>query len=143
MPTLNEVVADVQRIVRGVEGIRKAPDSPPEKLGVYPYSVCYPRSGDTNLEYGMIKGLHTIWLEIHIARKDMPRDTDRAMEYIKKVYSAIWEEYADSNSQFRDVLGGEGAIDNISYTFGVLNWLGIDTVGVRFFINGVKTQDGV
>lgn len=141
---IDKVVSAIQKIVRGIEGIREAPDTPPETITKYPYAVCYPRQGTYKLGAPpTLKGMHSIWLEIHMARKDMPRDIERTMKYIRIIPDAIFDAYRDSESDLKAAIGPMGTITEIEYNYGVLSWLGTDTVGIRFYLNDIKIQTAV
>ena len=142
MNSLQDIVDEIQGVVRDLENadgdvrIRKAPDNIPEDLAQYPFAVCFPREGYwTMTPSGMIQGMHTFWLEVHVARKDMPRDSRKVISLSKVIPEAIWSAYKDQSLTHLTVMS------QISYTFGVLDWLGTETMGFRFMIEGVKTQE--
>lgn len=136
MNSLQDIIDEIQDVVADVSGIRRAPDNPPEAMAVYPFATCFPREGYwTMTPSGMIQGVHTLWLEVHVARKDLPRDTETAIALSKSIPEAIWSAYRNQSFTHLKVM------QRISYTFGVLDWLGTDTVGFRFMLEGIKTQE--
>ena len=137
MATLEAAIAAIQTSIASISGIRSAPALPPEKMtaGVFPFVVAYPDTGTVEVNTpGEMKFLHNIVIEIHVARKDLPRDVDTLYPYAESVPNKI----------FTDVTFG-GAIQTfgaLSYTFGVLNWgdgdTAIQTIGFRWTMEDVK-----
>ena len=118
-------------------GIRKAPDSPPDKLSHYPFAVAYPGTGTiTKMSSGWKKGLHTIILEIHVARKDMARDVATLIDYEDSLMDLLW---TDSNSGLNSTVD---TITEVRFQFGALDYDDIPTIGWRFEID-LKIQDTV
>ena len=131
--TLQSAISAVQAIVGAISGIRKAPDYPPEQLNVFPFAVAY--SGGGNWTFGPAgdkRGLHNIVVEIHIQRKDLPRDVSTAMGYSDSIPNNLMK--SPTLSGTCDTFAG------ISYTFGALNYGETQTLGFRFTITGVKIQ---
>src|SRR5512139_3347037 len=128
--TLQAAIAKIQDIAGAVSGIRAAPEYLPETINIYPFLVCYAGSG--SYEYapaGVMKGLHNIILELHIARKDLPRDTEKAMPYADSIPLAIFHD---------PTLGGTvSTFGRISYTFGGMQYGDQMTLGFRFTLEGV------
>ena len=136
MADLQHAIAYVQDLMEQIEGIRAHPDYPPEQLNVFPFAVAY--SGGGLWEFGpggTRKGLHTIVLEIHVARKDLPRDTQAAMAFSDTVPNVLLA---------NPTLGGNvSTFGQIRYTFGPLGWGGEVTYGFRFFIENVKMETAI
>lgn len=138
MATLQQVIDQIQTQVRAVTGIRKAPDEPPEQLNYFPFAVCYARTGELRIgPPDLLHGVHEIWLEIHVARKDLARDVTAVMPYGDSVPDAIFGAYADGTFTTMDAMG------NIAYSFGPMAWGGVDTIGWRFRLQGVKVQNAI
>lgn len=129
MSTLQQAIANLQTIIGAIPGIRQAPDTAPEKITQFPFAVAYPESGSIDLRSGgWYKGLHTIVLELHVARKDLPRDIATAMPFIESIPAAL-----DANPTLN------GSVDTIvspvNYQFQELGWEGdVITLGFRFNI---------
>jgi len=138
MATLQKAIDQIQTEVGAISGIRAAPDEPPDQISVYPFAVCFADNGTYDIgPPEVMTGLHTITLELHIARKDLTRDVQKAMVYAKSIPNAIYKGFTDGN------LAAIATLSTIRYEFGALGWGGIDTLGFRFFIEGVKTQDAI
>lgn len=133
--TLQSAIQDVQATIAAISGIRDAPNYPPEDSAVYPFVVAYAGPGEfrTGEPAGQMKYLGSIIVDLHIARKDLPRDVEKAMTYHESIPNEILED---------TTLGG-----NIS-TCGPVSCSGIivmayggqETLGLRFTIENVKIQ---
>ncbi len=127
-------IAKAQELVAAAcTGIREAPDYPPEQMNDFPFLVAFPGTGTfTGGPAGMKKGLHAITMQLHIARKNLPRDVEQAAPYIESIVSALmvdpgWGGTVDSLNQ-------------IDYRFGPLGWgIGpgdpVNTFGVAFTLH--------
>ena len=129
-------IADIQATVGALTGIREAPDYPTDQTSVFPTSFCFAGSGEWKQQpAGSRTGLHTITLQIHWDRKDLPRDVTKALGFCETIPNAIMKDYR---------LGGtvDTVVDPITYTFGVLEWGGIQTIGWSFNIT-VKIMEAI
>ena len=130
---LQDAIDWVQDTIGGLEGIRKAPHEPTESIKVFPFSRAY--AGEGVIEVGAIgtdRALHSIVVEIHVARTDLPRDVAKAMPYVDSVPAAL---LADPT------LGGTvSTFGRIRYRFGPMGVGGEDTIGFRFWLEDVKVQ---
>lgn len=136
MATLQDAIDQIQAVVGAVSGIRKAPDEPPDQLNEFPFAVCMAASGSFRVgPPEIMQGVHTLVLEVHVARRDLTRDIQRLMPFAKSVPAAILAAYAAGTLTAVQVIGG------IRYELGALGWGGFETLGLRFWIEDVKTQD--
>jgi hypothetical protein len=130
---LQDAIAKIQSLVGAVSGIRAAPEYLPESINIFPYAVCYAGSGSYDFApAGVMKGLHNIILEIHVARKDLPRDTEKVMDYADSIPLAIMHDPTLSATV--------STIGRISYTFGGMQYGDQLTLGFRFTLENVKLQ---
>lgn len=113
-------------------GMKAAPDDPPDNLSVFPFSVAYPERGQIFGESGnLIRGIHVIIVEIHVARTILKEAVKLAKGYVEEFSAKI---VADPTLN--------GAVDNVlfeaeqqvTYEFGRLEWANTPTIGVRFHI---------
>jgi hypothetical protein len=133
---LQDVIDQVQAVVRAVSGMVKAPDEPPDQLNQFPFAVCYAGTGDLHIgPPEVMHGMHTLVLEVHVARRDLTRDVQRAMPFVDTVPAALFAAYAAGTLTALDAMG------HIRYEFRPLGWGGVATLGFRFWIDGVKVQD--
>lgn len=139
MATLQQAIDQIQDLVGALTDIRAAPDEPPERMNAYPFAVCF--AGDGAYHLGppdLMTGLHNIILELHVARKNLPRDISTAMGFAKSIPNAIFAGFVAGS------LPAISTFEQISYVFGTLpTWPDTPTVGFRFTIENVKTQDEV
>lgn len=138
MSIIQDIVDQLQTEVRGVAGIRAAPNEPPDSLKAFPFAVCHARSG--HYHYGttdVVNGIHEIWLEVHVARVGLARDVKAVMDFGDTIPMAIFRAYDAGTLTALETFQG------ISYEFGPMKWGDVLTLGFRFTIEGVKTQDGI
>jgi len=142
MATLQQVIDAIQDDLGALTGIREAPDEAPESMNLFPFVVVYPSSGEwrSDTPGGKI-GLHTLTVELHVARKDLPRDIQKAMAYSESIPNVLLKTVATVGGDLFD--GTIQTFDRITYTFGPLGWAGVDTLGFRFQIVGVKMQSNI
>lgn len=129
MPTIADAIDYIQTtIISNLSGIRKAPNRPPEKLSHFPYFVCFPQQGVIERDYsaGYQKENHTLIGELHVARKDLPRDVSGTIPFLRSITSALQDD---------PTLGGNvNNLGNIDYSFSTLNWSDEKTIGFQFTI---------
>lgn len=131
---LQEVVDELKNL----RDIRRIPDEPPENNDVFPFAVVYPISGIfQKIGAGFMTNLHNINIELHVARKDLPRDYAQVVDLLDRIPNQL--EIGLESGRFSSVTTWE----NITYTFGPLSWAGVDTLGVTFTMNNTKLLDTV
>jgi hypothetical protein len=138
MATLQEAINQIQAEVKAISGIREAPEVPPEGMDHFPFAICFARTGEYTIgPAGVMTGMHTIVLELHVVRKDLTRDIPAAMKYAKSIPLAILV------ALMNRTLTAISTMERIRYEFGPLGWGATETIGFRFYIDGVKTQDTI
>lgn len=142
MATLQQVIDQIQADLGALTGIRGSPDEAPEQINQFPFIVCYPISGEWRSDIPGAKiGLHTIGVALHIARKDLPRDIQKAMAYSESIPNALLKVVATTDGdRFNSTIE---TFDRITYTFGSIGYGGTETVGFVFQILGVKMQSNI
>lgn len=136
MASLQDAIDAVQDIMGALTGIKAAPDEPLEQFSQFPFAVCYADHGEWDFgPAGDRKGLHTLVLELHVARKDLPRDIAAAMAYSDIIPNALLKD---------PTLAGTVStiVGPLVYTFGPMGYGNADkpnTLGFRFMIT-VKMQ---
>ena len=142
MATLQQAIDAIQDLMGALTGMRSAPDEPPEDMSVFPFCVAYASDGTWGGFGGAggKKGLHTIIVEVHIQRSDLPRDVAAAMAYSESVANALIGD---------PTLAGtvDTIVGDITYTFGGLGWAQApgslpNTIGWRFQLV-VKQQSAI
>lgn len=133
--TIDDAVAALQTIVGAISGIRSAPDEPPERAAAFPFIICHQSTGTFETETAndgtdtAVKGLHTIVLQLHVARRDLPRAYAKAIPYPELIKNVIFKQANLTLSGTIDTI-----VSEISYTFGDLEYGGVDTLGYIFQI---------
>lgn len=76
--------------VRGVSGVRAAPNQPPDKMTIFPTAICYPGPSTFNLDNAATKRkLVTIVLELHVAYKSFGQDYEVLLPFADSVTDAL------------------------------------------------------
>ncbi len=126
--SLSDAIKQVQVIVSGISGIKKAPQYPPEKMSEYPFAIAFPGNGTfTPDASGTKRGLHTITLEVHTARKNMAQDIAAVIDYGESVSSALL-----NNLRLNSTVD---TINGVGYQFGPLGYDTVPTIGYTFSID--------
>ena len=136
MATLQDAIEHIAHVIGGIDGIRSAPAYPEEQLNVFPFAATYPGEGEASFGVaGERLNLDTIIVELHVARKDLPRDMEKALPYVDSIPNEIMDELLDNK-----LSATVDTFESITWTFGALNWGGQETLGFRFTINGIKRR---
>lgn len=108
-------VAEIQRVVGLLEGMRAAPDAPPEQINVYPFALSYIGQCEVSKSsaHHTIR-IFTIVTEIHVARKDLPRDIAKLNAYPTSVPDALWAD-PTLGETVDTLLSCQGAITPMEY----------------------------
>lgn len=128
--TLAAAIADIQSKALTLSGIKAAPVNPPESANVFPFVVSYARSGEFAPGAGWANFHHTIYTELHVSRQILSVAIETVLPYAESFAGVI---LADPQ-----LSGTVQEVRAVRYTFGRLNWNGIDTIGYRFEID-IKT----
>ena len=134
MSTLQDAIEAVQDAVLSVSGVYNAPDSPTGVTGgSYPFVLTTADVGEWAFGApGEAKGLHSIRTELHFPFKGLAWTIEKCMEYSDNIPLALMKD---------STLGGViDTFESISYTFGPLGYMGIDTIGFAWTLNNVKIR---
>ena len=132
---LKDAVAEIIDELQTISGIRRVPDEPPENNDQFPFAVVYPLTGlYTQGPAQLMKGLHSVNIELHVARKDLPRDYATVMDLIDTIPWELMKLLNDGGYSNLATIG------QIEYTFGPLEWSGVQTLGVTYTIQNVKVE---
>jgi len=134
---LKDAIDEILDEIRTIKEIRRVPEQPPENNDVFPFVVGYPSSGVYTGRPNYMRGLHNIAIELHVARKDLPRDYSKVMDLIDEIPYQLQKLQVDSGYSTVITFG------EIEYTFGVLEWAGIETLGVTYIINTTKLETAI
>lgn len=131
MSGLAAAIAEIQRIARGLAGIKEAPDEPPESMAQFPFVVTYPASGQVFPETaGARQDVATVFTEIHLSRQLLPRAVADALGYHESFPSALIAN-PTLNGQVSTI------VFPVRWSFGFLAWGGEKEahIGFRFEID--------
>jgi len=133
--SLTAAVTQLQTIASGLTDMRLAPNYPPEQANAFPFAISYIESGrleSTRLGKILSDGFHVLATEIHVARRDLPTAIESAEGFLALFLTALQADPA--------LDGNVLAIDAMRYTFGALQYGGVDTIGYRFLLD-VRTDE--
>ena len=126
-----EIVEEIQTI----SGIRSAPEVPPESTDLFPFVVTYPGAGNYHQgPFKVMTALHNITVELHVEKKDLPRNFGTVMDLIDVIPYELMKLLNASGFSTISTFG------NIEYSFGTMSWNDVETIGVRYTITDVKVQ---
>ena len=136
MPTtidLQAAIASVQTTIAAISGIRQAPATPPEDATSFPFVVAYAGAGEFMgaSPASSLKYLGSIIVDLHLARKDLPRDVAKVMTYHTSIPNAILNDITlGGNLDMCGPVACSGLI--------VMQYGDQETLGLRYTIQNVK-----
>lgn len=140
MARLDEAIDQVQTYIRAISGIRAATNVPPDQINIFPFVVCFPFQGVYEISPALVKkGLHTIIIDIHMARRDLARDVEAVDEYIETIVNTLMSKLINDNRWNNKI----STFDRIRYEFKEFKYGGQPTIGYRIFVEGVKQENAV
>jgi hypothetical protein len=120
MADIKTAIINLQDDLRTIAGMRDAPYEPPDNIQHYPFCVVYPSgaTGTIGAPAGQYRIVYELIIEVHVARKDMPRDYSKTAQHLENVMSKLLAE---------PTLGAQGTIvtefgDTISAQWGVMQY---------------------
>ena len=129
--SLVTAVARVQVLAGQLAGIKQAPTSPPEQTSMFPFAVSYARTGtETPQSDGWSVSLHTLVCELHCQRTVLGLAVAQALP--------MYEAFAVAVLADPKLAGTVQTVNQLRYTFGQLEYGGVQTIGFRIEID-VKT----
>lgn len=133
--TIEAAITNLQSKLLGLSGMKSAPDKVPEGTGPFPFGVSYERKGELSSHSAAFGDeLVTLFSEIHVSRAMLSAAIVQAMSFRDPFLKAVIND---------PTLGGSIAtIRDVRWSFGVLQWGGVETLGYRFEID-VKVQVSV
>lgn len=126
---LQDLCDQVAAVLGAVEGIRRATGQPPEQISEFPFVDVYVMGATWEpVPNGTLKAMVTLNIDLHVARKDQPRDAVTLNRFLYGVVNALYKAQRDT------------AIPALSAILGTTSQLsvfatnaanGYDTVGYR------------
>ena len=138
MGELADAIAQVQKYIRALNGIKAAPTNPTDAIGGDVFSICYPGTGRHEFgATGVRRGLHSLTIELHAIRKDLDVTIATLLPFGDSVPNLLMDKLLNDSKW-------NGTIDtfeSISYAFVALgDYGGAPTSFWKFTVNGVKIQ---
>lgn len=139
MATIKNAIQEIVNELKNLRDLREVPDAPPESNDRFPFAVVYPAAGEfQKLSAGFMVNLHDINIELHVERKDLPRDFNRIVDIFDRIPNQLEE-------------GLEAGRFSAITTWGTIiyigtdpmSYAGVDTLGVIFTMEDVKLLDTV
>lgn len=134
--SLSDVLTGMVNALRGMDGLVRAYDNPPEALTEFPCLVVYAWRGEQKvISYGFGQSFHTIRVEVYLSRTLLPQAHTAALPWPKRIMDAM---AADQR------LGGacDAIVWPVSYQVGALSYGSETFLGVRYEIR-VKVDEEV
>lgn len=147
LATLDTVIRQIRDDLRTMPHLRDLPDGVPDALNDYPICIVYPSSGawrlgshSGDLGRPMRWGQHTIRVELHVARKDLWRDTERIMWFCDTLPDYLFsgfkrDTYGGSVVTLGDTRQATSSAYPMRYQVLEMGWGGAQTLGWRWEID--------
>ncbi len=124
---LNAIIQIQTAFVANIPGLAQVPEMPPEDAGAFPFLVTFPQTGTHSWRAaGQRVDIHTIAIELHVGRKDLPLDIRKALHYAELIPGAL--KTAEIAGEVSDVM----LFEEGNYLFGPMLWGGVETVGFHW-----------
>lgn len=133
MQDINDAVTYLQTLAGDIAGMRQAPEDPPEQAS-FPFCVSFVSGLISSVQpsFGSQINLYEITTEIHVARKDLPRDYAGIKGFAVSFPAAVWGDY---NKNQKALNGAVSTINTIAGSLQPSQWGGAETLAWVF-----KTQ---
>lgn len=130
---INAAVTYLQTLIGGLDGMRQAPANPTEQAQ-FPFAVSYVSALVNSVQpsFGHQRNDYEITTEIHVARKDLPRDYAGIKEFGVTFPQLVWGDLNENSAALN------GCVDTINGINGQLvpsEWGGVQTLAWSFKIN--------
>lgn len=136
--SLQDAIYEIQSAIRTVQGVKSAPNEPPDNTESYPIAVTVPGNGTYMVEsHGSQRGLHNVEIQLHVKRKDLPIDMRTATPFIDRIVDKLFFERQASNFSTFDTFG------DITYEFTTFKWGEQGTLGYVITLNDLKIRDTI
>lgn len=144
-----EIEAAVQAglaILRSIDGLRNAPDYPPDNPHAYPVLVGAASEGVWITEsYGQLHALHTLRIGFYTTRQNLPKDMVTIMPFGEKAKDKL---LSPTVGDWDGTISGYGN-EPLSYTFGdieyypglfLIGWTLSHQIKIRYIWNTTTEQ---
>lgn len=132
--TLEKASDALISLIADVQGMKAAPEKPPEKMSFFPFAVAWPMEGTLKANTpGEYRNIASLRLEVHVGRVDLPVAVDSVYPFLERVADVL---FLPANVTLNDTVDTL-LLDDVLWTFGELNWgAGAETatIGFRFTV---------
>lgn len=119
---IEDAVEEVRTLLDEIDGLYVPAGHPPDSITQYPFAIISPGVGEWTGGLGNQKNaVHTISIEIHQGRTDLPRDITAVIDYGEDVANKLL-----ANQTLNSTVNG---IETIRYVFGPLGYGSTQTIG--------------
>lgn len=139
---LQDVIGKMVAKIELISGIKGADEYLPEALPTADnWVVCY--AGPSNFvggnPAGSMTALYSVIIEIHTPRASLPSAVSKVMGFFDDIPNALFDELFDT--KFTSTCSTIGNIESTGVIS--MEYAGIQTVGIRYTVQGVKLQTTV
>ena len=139
---IQDVIERMADKIDAITGIKSTSDYLPEQLpSVENWVVLYP--GETRFIGGQPAGymtaLYSVVIEIHTPRKVLPQSIKKIIGYYDDIPAALFEDLFDG--YLNNTVSTLGEITSTGLI--AMQYAGIDTIGFRYTVTGIKLQTAV
>lgn len=139
---IQDVIERMADKIEAISGINGASDYLPEQLPeVENWVVLYP--GNTRFIGGEPAGymttLYDVVIELHTTRNTLPQAIKRIIPYFDDIPNALFDDLF--NGYMNGTVSTIGEITSTGLV--AMNYAGIDTIGFRYTVTGIKLQTAV
>jgi hypothetical protein len=87
---LKKAVTGIIDAMSTINGMHVPSDGmPPESINVFPFAVCFPFNGQTDIEATFAKDIHLLKLLVIESRSTLPHDVNATVELYESVRNAL------------------------------------------------------
>ena len=131
-----DAVLEVLKEIRTIKGIRRVPDEPPEFNDQFPFASARPGPSIYKVgPAGLMTALHSIIVELYVARVDLERDYNQIMGMIELIPFELHKLNHDRGFTHLQTFGEIHQTELIP-----MEWAAVKIFGVEYTITEVKIQ---
>jgi len=134
--------AAIEGANKAILGIKQVHDEAPDALPTLPCSLRYLRRGNFSASRGLGRhNIHHFIVEVHLARA-RPGGLPEADKRARKLPERFQDLYAN-NLSLNGSCDVSGFEEENSWVYGALDWMGEETIGVRFYMWAKEMLDPI
>ena len=133
MATIEGAILEWVEIIQAVDGIQNVPDTPLEQVTSTPQVMIYNTDGfSLNEPNDIEKSLHNVQLAVVMPLSNLSYAIKTMLPLYEKIVKALWD-HRNSRAS-----ANAATFEQITYTFGIIEWAQLDLYGYIFTLNNVK-----